>query len=155
MTTVSIYKFYLGPWIDGISGALLIIAWQRDVYTKATRVETYILIPPSGLMNDSLCPTNLQAGVGSKAIRSHSVKVAESLVQSKLSDIIPSKLRERYPDLFPYTFTEIAIDNLPIELMRHYQYATEKIRSDLNGIEEQTSCEALRDCLRMLREGKL
>ena len=147
-----------GAWIDGISGALLIIAWQRDVSTQTTRVETYILVPPSGLLNDSPGATNLQAGVDPKAIRSDLVIIAESRVQSKLSDMISSKLHERYPDLFPYTFTEIARGKLPItkllsELMICYENATEKMRSDLNGMEDQTSCEALRDCLRMLREG--
>jgi len=160
MTTDSHYIFYHGPWIDGISGALLIIAWQRDVSTQATRVETYILVPPSGLLNDSLGPTNFQAGIDTKAFRSGFVKTAESLVQSKLSDLIPSESRERYRDLFPYNFTEIARDNVPktkllSKLMICYQNATEKMRSDLSGIEGRTSCEALLGCLRMLREGYL
>ena len=80
MTTDSHYKFYQGPWIDGISGALLIIAWQRNVSAQATRVETYILVPPSGLLNDSLGPTNLQAGVDPKAFRSDLVKIAVMLL---------------------------------------------------------------------------
>ena len=152
MTIDSHYRFYQGPWINGTSAAFLIIAWQRDVRPQITLMETYILVPRSGLLSDSFGPTILQSGIDAESLISTIQVIAKNRIQWNLSRRIPAQAREQFRDLFPYTLTEISRDKLTSELMTYYQNAGEKIRSDLSNIEVQSPCEDLRNCLKILRE---
>jgi hypothetical protein len=131
---------------------LLIIAWQQDVPTRATWIEAYILIPDFGRLTEWPATINLQAGMDSEAEVSTLFVLAKDRIQSSLSEKIPARARVHYPNLFPYALSEIGRDTVTAELMMYYQSASQRIRSCLREIGDQASCEALRDCLRTLRE---
>jgi hypothetical protein len=152
MTTDSHYRFYQGPWVDGTSAVFLIIAWQQDVPTQATRIETYILIPGLGRLIEWPATINLQTGMDPEAEVSTLLVLAKDRIQSRLTEKIPVRSRVQYPNLSPCALTEIGRDTITADLMTYHQSASQRIRSCLDEIRDQTSCEAPQNCLKTLRE---
>jgi hypothetical protein len=143
--------FYQGPWTEG--GVLFVVGWQKDVHTQETLVEAYTIIPTTPPTLDSPDSARVSAGLDPASWIAHCKLLAAEAVRSKLRKMIPVQQHVLYPELTSYEFNKISESMKPsAHLMRVYSSASQGVRDLLLSVEKKTQCEALRDCLKILRE---